>query len=224
MNIAELEISARVYDHLYEETPITIGKESVLTHFGLMIKNCDVNLQNLVDHFKSAKEHGLTKNPTWVIKFDTKANNALDYYTGVVAVSKDLEGFPQFRCYVFNSALERVYNEVISDWVEGTKLSSMALSLTVKDGASKIEVKGDGFDPSEFSNNDLTTTMAETITAIRDFAAKAPVFQEVVDEVNYREGVLQKLVDTTAFEKPAFWNLAAWDIGINDGFIGANYL
>lgn len=222
LKIADLKIVTRVYDHLYEETPTTLGKESVLLNFGLMLKNSNVDLEKLINHFKVVKEKGLERTPTLVLRYDTKQNNVLSYYIGAVAISCTKDGHPEFGCFVYKSEQYREYNGELFDWVEGRKTRGAYLKCTINDEA-EIVAQGAGFDPIDLSDTNLLQMMSESIAVLAYSISRLPAFDTELTPELYREHVLNAMVDTRVNGFPALWNLTGWDLGLSpDGIIANN--
>ena len=221
MKIADSTIETHVYDHLYEETPNTVGKESVLMNYGLMLKNSKVDLGKLVSHFNSAKEQGLERIPTLVLRYDTKQNNALSYYIGAVAISRSMDGKPLFACFVYKSDQHREFNADAHEWVETRKCRGVYLKCTVDDEA-KINVHGDGFNPIDLSDADLLRMMSDSISVLTECIVRLPTFETALTIQSYREQVLNAMVVAKVGGLAGLWNLTGWDIGLSPENIIAN--
>ena len=222
MEIKELEIKPVVYDVRHEQTPDLAGKESVLINYGLMLKNSEISLEKLQSHFTSANAHGLTKKPTWVMKFDTRWMNALDYYTGIITISQDKAGLPRICCYTHRTVKGRTYSDDVRDWLETLTTRTIELSLTLND-QPVIQPFGSGFDPSDLGDPELVKIMVQTCKQLKEAIDRLPVFEKAITETDYRTATLSALAGDT-FGSVLLWNLDSWDIEHNRPYITSKYV
>lgn len=222
MEINELEIKPVVYDVRHEQTPDLAGKESVLINYGLMLKNSGISLEKLKDHFTSANNHGLTMKPTWVMKFDTRWMNALDYFTGIITISQDKAGLPRICCYVSRSVKGRSYNDDLLDWFETLTTRTIELSVVLNQ-QPVIRAFGSGFDPSDLGDVELVKIMAQTCKQLKEAIERLPVFEGEITEAAYRIATLTALAGNE-IGSVLLWNLDSWDIEHNQPYITSKYV
>lgn len=222
MEIKDLEIKPVVYEVRHEQTVDLAGKESVLINYGLMLKNSGVSLEKLKNHFESAKTHGLTKKPTWVMKFDTRWMNALDYYTGMITISQDKAGLPRICCYTSRSVKGRTYNDTVMDWVESITTRTIELSMVLND-QPVIRAFGSGFDPSDLGDVELVKIMIQTCEQLKEAIERLPVFEVEITEATYRTTTLGSLAGDK-LGSVLLWNLDSWDIEHNQPYITTKYV
>ena len=222
MEIKDLEIKPVVYEVRHEQTPELAGKESVLINYGLMLKNSEVSLEKLKKHFETANAHGLTKKPTWIMKFDTRWMNALDYFTGVITISQDKDGYPRICAYTSRSTQKREYSEDAEDWIETVVTRSIEVSLLLND-KPVIKPFGSGFDPKDLGDAELVKIMVQTCVQLKEAIERLPVFESEIDELSYRTATLSSLAGNT-LGGVLLWNLDSWDVEHNRHYISFKYV
>ena len=211
MDIKDLDIKVAVHAVRHEQTPEITGKESVLFNYGLMLKNSGASLDKLKEHFDSALEHGLDQSPTWLLKFDTRSVNALNYYNGVVTISLAADNRPRIGCYTIRRTMNRNYNEDIQDWVDSVHTHGIGLDL-ILDGVTEIDARGDGISPNDLSDHTLLKLMMETCEELSKAIEKLPVVTSAIDNNGYMKQVMSTMAMGGSSGQLRLWNLVAWDI------------
>lgn len=228
----KLDIHPTVYDHVYEKTLETNAIESTLINITHLLLSLKPNLASI----KQFMEDVTTKFevPTLMFLTDTQANNGLDYYSGLIALSLTETKKVAFSFVIQRSIHTRVYIEESMDWIAGMKSKRIRMTAVIEDdGTLHCEPVGDAFGPREFRNG-LFTQFIDTLAA--EFSDVPKLLANFdLSAVDSKEEFVSKFLGSMATNRidnpnavnngqAAPWHFIGWNTGLVTDTLAQLYL